>query len=46
MPNMKLDMSGAAAVLGAFAALVRSGYSDTLHCVLCIAENAVSRDST
>ena len=45
MPNMKCDMGGAAAVLGAFLALVRSGIRDHLYCVLCLAENAVGPDS-
>ena len=47
MPGMKTDLGGAAATLGAFRAAVtldpdgaRRGGGD-LHCVLCIAENAV-----
>jgi len=41
MPGMKRDCGGAAAVLGAFSAAVQAGFRDTLHCVLCLAENAV-----
>lgn len=41
--GMKVDMAGAAAQLGAFVALARmGGIGQPLHCVLCIAENAVS----
>ena len=47
MPGMKTDLGGAAAALGAFRAAValdpdgaRRGGGD-LHCVLCVAENAV-----
>ena len=47
MPGMKTDLGGAAATLGAFRAAValdpdgaRRGGGD-LHCVLCVAENAV-----
>lgn len=47
MPGMKRDMGGAAAVLGAFAAVVQSqAVSKPLHAVLCIAENAVSEVAT
>lgn len=42
MPGMKQDMGGAAAVLGAFKVLVKSGFSENLHCLLCIAENMIS----
>lgn len=42
MAGMKADMGGSAAVLGAFAAAVRSGsLTAPLHGLLCIAENAV-----
>jgi len=41
MPGMKRDCGGAAAVLGAFSVAVRNGFTDTLHCVLCLAENSV-----
>eukprot|EP00184_Porphyridium_aerugineum_P002652 CAMPEP_0184693380 /NCGR_PEP_ID=MMETSP0313-20130426/1620_1 /TAXON_ID=2792 /ORGANISM="Porphyridium aerugineum, Strain SAG 1380-2" /LENGTH=553 /DNA_ID=CAMNT_0027151449 /DNA_START=70 /DNA_END=1731 /DNA_ORIENTATION=+ len=42
MCTMKCDMAGASAVLGAFEAAVASGYNATpLHCVLCVADNAV-----
>jgi len=42
MLTMKMDMLGAAGMLGAFCTLVKSGFKQNLHCVLCIAENAVS----
>jgi len=41
MPGMKRDCGGAAAVLGAFSVAVKNGFSDTLHCILCLAENSV-----
>merc|ERR1719392_306528 len=41
MPGMKRDCGGAAAVLGAFSVAVRNGFTDTLHCILCLAENSV-----
>lgn len=41
MPGMKRDCGGAAAVLGAFYAAVRAGFSQNLHAVFCLAENAV-----
>ena len=46
MAGMKADMAGAAAVLGAFRAAVEGGYSQRLHALLCLAENAVGPDST
>jgi probable aminopeptidase NPEPL1 len=46
MPGMKRDMGGAAAVIAAFAAAVRSGFPHTLHAVLCLAENAIGPDAT
>ncbi|KAI6190918.1 CYTOSOL-AP domain-containing protein [Aphelenchoides bicaudatus] len=45
MPTMKLDMGGAAALLGAFCALVKSGFKQEIHCLLCMAENHISPDS-
>jgi leucyl aminopeptidase len=47
MPGMKRDMGGAAAVLSAFGAFVRSAPYQPLvkrpvHAILCLAENAVS----
>ncbi|MCU0726042.1 MAG: leucyl aminopeptidase family protein [Planctomycetes bacterium] len=45
MVNMKSDMGGAAAVLGAFAVLARAGGPDRIHALLCLAENAVGPDS-
>merc|ERR1712183_111020 len=41
MPGMKRDCGGAAGILGAFKVAVANGFSDTLHCVLCLAENSV-----
>lgn len=37
---------GSAGVLGAFEALVRSGYNKPLHALLCLAENSVSAKAT
>jgi hypothetical protein len=46
MPGMKMDMGGAAALLGAFATLVGTGgFTRTLHLVLCCAANMVSGDA-
>jgi probable aminopeptidase NPEPL1 len=45
MAGMKRDMAGAGAVLGAFLAAVKSGFSDNLHAILCLAENAVGPSS-
>merc|ERR1711970_173710 len=41
MPGMKRDCGSAAAILGAFSVAVKNGFTDTLHCVLCLAENSV-----
>lgn len=38
---MKRDCGGAAGVLGAFRLAVSSGFSQNLHAVFCLAENAV-----
>lgn len=46
MPGMKRDCGGAAAVLGAFYSAVKSGYTQNLHAVFCLAENAVGPNST
>eukprot|EP00659_Diplonema_papillatum_P005251 gene5251-8015_t len=46
MPNMKKDMGGSAAVLGAFVAAVRLGAQFELHTLLALAENAVSAVAT
>merc|ERR1719422_1611594 len=35
------DCGGAAGVLGAFSVAVSNGFTDTLHCILCLAENSV-----
>lgn len=39
---MKRDMGGAAGMLEAYSALVKHGFSQTLHACLCIVENNVS----
>ncbi|KAF2890811.1 hypothetical protein ILUMI_15362, partial [Ignelater luminosus] len=41
LPRMKQDCGGAAAILGAFYAIVRSDFSENLHAIFCIAENAI-----
>ncbi|MFT5733889.1 MAG: putative aminopeptidase NPEPL1 [Planctomycetota bacterium] len=41
MVGMKMDMGGAAAVLGAFCALVKGGAPCTVSAVICLAENAI-----
>ena len=41
MSNMKCDMAGSAALLGAFRTLVEGGCKHRLSLVLCIAENAI-----
>lgn len=46
MPGMKRDCGGAAAILGAFMAAVDRGFSQNLHAVFCLAENAVGPDAT
>jgi len=45
MNGMKCDMGGAAAVLGAFLALVKSGAPCSVSAVLCMAENAIGPGS-
>uniref|UniRef100_A0AC34FLR1 Cytosol aminopeptidase domain-containing protein n=1 Tax=Panagrolaimus sp. ES5 TaxID=591445 RepID=A0AC34FLR1_9BILA len=42
MVGMKSDMAGAAGLLGAFCTLVKNGFKENLHCLLCIAENNIS----
>ncbi|XP_067006102.1 probable aminopeptidase NPEPL1 isoform X2 [Anabrus simplex] len=46
MPGMKRDCGGAAAVLGAFYAAVKQGFTQNLHAVFCLAENAVGPTAT
>jgi len=41
MPGMKRDCGGAAAILAAFRAVVKCGFKQNLHAVLCLAENSV-----
>jgi len=45
MENMKCDMGGAAAVLGAFSVLARTGYPNRVVGLACLAENAIGPDS-
>lgn len=45
MVGMKADMGGAAAVLGAFAALVKGGAPCKISAVICLAENAIGPSS-
>jgi probable aminopeptidase NPEPL1 len=46
MPGMKRDCGGAAGILGAFYLAVKQGFSQNLHAVFCMAENAVSDRAT
>lgn len=46
MPGMKRDCGGAAAVLGAFATLVKANFNQNLHAVFCLAENSVGSNAT
>lgn len=41
MPGMKRDCGGAAAILGAFSAVVKGGFEQNLHAIFCLAENSV-----
>ncbi|XP_069113273.1 probable aminopeptidase NPEPL1 [Argopecten irradians] len=43
MCGMKRDCGGAAGILGAFYAAVKMGFSENLHAVFCLAENAVGQ---
>lgn len=46
MPGMKRDCGGAAAILGAFYTAVQAGYTQNLHAIFCLAENAVGPTAT
>lgn len=46
MPGMKRDCGGAAAILGAFYAAVKSGFKENLHAIFCMAENSVGPNAT
>lgn len=46
MPGMKRDCGGAAAILGAFYAAVKAGFTENLHAIFCLAENSVGPDAT
>jgi len=41
MPGMKRDCGGAAGILGAFYGAVKQGFTQNLHALFCLAENAV-----
>ena len=43
---MKRDCGGAAGILGAFYAAVKQGFSQNLHAIFCLAENAVGDRAT
>lgn len=46
MPGMKRDCGGAAGILGAFYAIVKSNFTQNLHAIFCLAENAVGPTAT
>ncbi|XP_020628724.1 probable aminopeptidase NPEPL1 [Orbicella faveolata] len=46
MLGMKRDCGGAAGILGAFRAAVKQGFTENLHAVFCMAENAVGPHAT
>lgn len=46
MPGMKRDCGGAAGILGAFNVAVQSGFTQNLHAIFCLAENAVGPTAT
>ncbi|KAG1675928.1 putative aminopeptidase NPEPL1 [Nymphon striatum] len=46
MPGMKNDCGGAAAILGAFQVAVKHGFTNNLHAVFCLAENAIGPTAT
>lgn len=46
MPGMKRDCGGAAAILGAFYTMVKTGFNQNLYAVFCLAENAVGPNAT
>lgn len=46
MPGMKRDCGGAAGILGAFYAAVKANFTQNLHAVFCLAENAVGPSAT
>ncbi|XP_059620283.1 probable aminopeptidase NPEPL1 [Phlebotomus argentipes] len=46
MPGMKRDCGGAAAILGAFYAAVKGGFTENLHAIFCLAENSVGPNAT
>lgn len=40
--GMKNDMGGAAALLYSFYTLVKLGFKQNIHCLLCVADNVIS----
>lgn len=46
MPGMKRDCGGAAAIVGAFYAVVKTGFNQKLHAIFCLAENLVGSKAT
>ena len=46
MPGMKRDCGGAAGILGAFYTAVKANFTENLHAVFCLAENAVGPHAT
>ncbi len=46
MPGMKRDCGGAAGILGAFYVAVKQGFTQNLHAIFCLAENAVGDRAT
>ena len=46
MPGMKIDMGGAAAALGGFRVAAQGASNDTVHALLCLAENSVGPAAT
>ncbi|KAK7114808.1 probable aminopeptidase NPEPL1 [Littorina saxatilis] len=45
MCGMKRDCGGAAGVLGAFYAMVKLGFTENLHALFCLAENAIGPEA-
>eukprot|EP00095_Tigriopus_kingsejongensis_P003277 maker-scaffold675_size187964-snap-gene-0.33 protein:Tk03277 transcript:maker-scaffold675_size187964-snap-gene-0.33-mRNA-1 annotation:"probable aminopeptidase npepl1" len=46
MPGMKRDCGGAAGILGAYYTAVKEGFTQNLHAIFCLAENAVGDRAT
>lgn len=43
---MKRECGGAAGILGAFYTVVKQGFTQNLHAVFCLAENAIGPHAT